>query len=306
MQKTILIIHGRDTKPPRDELAALWKEALIHGVARDYPAEARRLSKIPFRIAYYGDLSNAFAAKRTGKPVEMDEMDRRITLSRLKRYRSDEFTAKTFRQLPAYNNYGETLTQGIGSVAQVFGLGRAVVERLAPDIREYWNQDSEFGMEVSERAISELKDALDNNERLLVIAHSLGAVVAWDAFWKLSRTLEYRETYGSKKIDLWMTLGSPLANATARKHLKGYHSSGEKRYPSTVNRWINVRAEGDYIAGDRACAEVYAPMLEHGLIQSIRDYSIFNLAVRKGKSNPHNSLGYLIHPVVSLSVAEWV
>ena len=47
-------------------------------------------------------------------------------------------------------------------------------------------------------------------------------------------------------------------------------------------------------------------MLNLRLVSSIRDYRIYNMAVRYGKSNPHSSVGYLIHPRVTKIVADWL
>ncbi len=47
-------------------------------------------------------------------------------------------------------------------------------------------------------------------------------------------------------------------------------------------------------------------MKELGLIDSITDQRIYNLAVRDGTSNPHHGAGYLIHPYVAGLVAEWL
>ncbi len=47
-------------------------------------------------------------------------------------------------------------------------------------------------------------------------------------------------------------------------------------------------------------------MLDYHLISRIRDYRIYNLAIRYGHSNPHNALGYLIHPRVSSLVGDWL
>jgi hypothetical protein len=38
----------------------------------------------------------------------------------------------------------------------------------------------------------------------------------------------------------------------------------------------------------------------------VHDHKIFNLAVRYGKSNPHSSIGYYIHPRVSKILADWL
>jgi hypothetical protein len=73
-----------------------------------------------------------------------------------------------------------------------------------------------------------------------------------------------------------------------------------------VLTWRNVSAEDDYLCHDNTLADDYREMLNLRLVSSIRDYHIYNLAVRYGKSNPHSSLGYLIHPRVAKIVADWL
>jgi hypothetical protein len=41
-------------------------------------------------------------------------------------------------------------------------------------------------------------------------------------------------------------------------------------------------------------------------VSAVHDYRVFNLAVRYGKSNPHSSIGYYIHPRVSKIIATWI
>jgi hypothetical protein len=67
-----------------------------------------------------------------------------------------------------------------------------------------------------------------------------------------------------------------------------------------------VAAVGDYISHDRTVRDDYRAMLEHGLIESIEDRRIYNLAVRYGKSNPHHGVGYLIHPTVIALIGDWL
>ncbi|MDH3641961.1 MAG: hypothetical protein OES38_07680, partial [Gammaproteobacteria bacterium] len=67
-----------------------------------------------------------------------------------------------------------------------------------------------------------------------------------------------------------------------------------------------VAAEDDFTCHDETMANDFKAMLEHHLISRIKDYRIYNLAVRYGRSNPHNSIGYLIHPRVSRLVADWL
>jgi hypothetical protein len=147
---------------------------------------------------------------------------------------------------------------------------------------------------------------MERRDKILVLAHSLGSMIAWDTLWKFARAAEYRPRYTRKKIDLLLTLGSPLADNTVRRYLKGARARGHRRYPTNIRRWINVAAEDDYVSHDQRVADDYSIMREAGLVQSIADHRILNLAVRSGQSNPHHSAGYLMHPVVADIVADWV
>jgi hypothetical protein len=70
--------------------------------------------------------------------------------------------------------------------------------------------------------------------------------------------------------------------------------------------WHNVAAEDDYVCHDNTVADDFKPMLKQKQVSCIRDYCVYNLAVRYGKSNPHSSVGYLIHPRVARIVSDWL
>jgi hypothetical protein len=73
----------------------------------------------------------------------------------------------------------------------------------------------------------------------VVIAHSLGTVVAYEAL----------HAHPGLQVDLLVTLGSPLALPGAvfdRLHPRP--SSGVGRRPSNVRRWVNISDYGDPIA----------------------------------------------------------
>jgi hypothetical protein len=107
-------------------------------------------------------------------------------------------------------------------------------------------------------------------------------------------------------VDTWLTLGSPLADEWVKHHLAGQDQPVDQRYPSNLINWLNVAAEDDYTCHDETMANDYARMLQSQGISQIRDYRIYNLAVRYGRSNPHHAAGYLIHPRVSALLADWL
>ncbi|PCI60732.1 MAG: hypothetical protein COB34_02015, partial [Methylophilaceae bacterium] len=75
------------------------------------------------------------------------------------------------------------------------------------------NPESSFGSAVRFRMIEPLKQALSSGEETLVLAHSLGSILAWDTLWKFSRTGEYRSDFADKKVDLFLTIGCPLGDS---------------------------------------------------------------------------------------------
>ena len=89
-------------------------------------------------------------------------------------------------------------------------------------------------------------------------------------------------------------------------HRVGKLGSANNKYPGNIVSWHNVSAEDDYCCYDKTVANDFKPMLKDKLISSIRDYQIYNLAIRYGKSNPHSSIGYYIHPRVTQLINDWI
>ena len=169
---------------------------------------------------------------------------------------------------------------------------------------EYWNPDTAFGSNVRFPMIAPLKEAMDRGDEILVIAHSLGTMIAYDTLWKFSHMGEYRTDYKDPPIELFITLGSPLGDPTVRRHLRGHGLGIKRRYPANIQRWVNVAAEDDYISHDETVKDDFQELEEAGA--RIEDEPIYNLAERHGRSNPHHGPGYLVHPFVAGLVADWL
>ena len=308
MGKSVLLVHGRSFKPPKNALKRLWVDSLRFGIQRDFPAKVARFDRVKIEFVYYGDISNKLLKKAHQKPANFktdDTASRRQTLNDLKQFtRKQLYSGKEYKALPGVNSFKEALADTFGGVLSALRLSDPIIQAVAPDIQEYWNFDSQFGGDVRMTMTRPLRSAMDRGDKILVISHSLGTMIAYDTFWKFSRTGEYRPKYGNKKIDLWITLGAPLADETVKRNLNGSGARGDRRYPGNIRRWVNISAEDDYISHDQKVRNDYRPMLK--LVKSIEDIRIYNLSVRDGKSNPHSSGGYLIHPEVANLIASWV
>jgi len=307
MGKTIIFVHGRSFKPNKVALQASWFSAIEHGIERDRKRKLRAFRRARKELIYYGDLSNAFLRSKGQKYNETEDIQsRKQTLADLKGYTASQFTKARYKKLPGKASYKEFLAD-VGAVTLgPLRLTEGLVSVVAPDMRHYWNFDSEFGSNVRATMIGPLKRAMNRGDNIMVVSHSLGTMVAYDTLWKFSRTGEYRPKYSNKKIDTWITLGSPLADETVKRNLKGARASGPRRYPGNIKRWENVSAEDDFISHDSKLANDYKRMYKTRLIDEINDHKIYNLAVRRGDSNPHHGAGYLIHPKVIKLITDWI
>lgn len=305
---TLLYVHGRHFKPPADELMDISVAAMRAAIQRDYPDAIDLFEKMQKRIAYYGDISNAFL-RDAGKSYDekLDVGDRRNALQRLCAIeKRNHFGVGRYDRLPGKTAIAEFAADVAAPVLGSLRLSEKVISRLAVDLGEYWNEDSDFGSQLRDRVRTAIFEATGDDSRVMLVSHGTGCIVAYDVLWQLSNDPQYKKLFDGRKIDLWLTLGAPLGDNTVRRKLFGAGKKGRKRYPVDIVSWHNVSAEDDYMCHDSTLADDFKQMLKLKLVSCIRDYPIYNLAVRYGKSNPHSSVGYLVHPRVAQILVNWM
>ncbi|MCG7491734.1 hypothetical protein MHN79_19840 [Vibrio sp. Of14-4] len=304
MAKRIIFVHGRAQKPSKDDLQQLWYEAINHGLLRDVGLQAmERFQEINKDFIYYGDLSNDFLQQ----PTE-DIGLRYQSLERLKSYTKQQFNKASYHALTQAGFLKEALADIFSAPLGKLGVATPLIKLVAPDMAHYWNGDSYFASDVRSRLTPALKQALDRGDDIMLVGHSLGSMICFDNLWKLSHYGEYRRLYGAdKKVNLFVTLGSPLADENVKQQLKGSRNRGFKKYPTNIKRWCNFAAEDDFISHDTRVSNDYDEMSKLGLLKApIEDFHIYNLTVMEGRSNPHASIGYLIHPDFISVVNHWI
>lgn len=303
----MLIVHGRGFKPPAAALADVSLAAIRAGVQRDYPDCLHLYDEVSVDLAYYGDLSNTLLNGR-GKDYDhqVDISDRNNALKKLKKITArKKFGIRHYDRRPGKSALPEFCANFIAPIFGMLGLTKTLVSRLSPDFAEYLVAESEYAREVRRRFREALCARLDRGDRVMVIAHGTGCVVAYDVLWQLSHDKRFVEQFGKSKVDTWITLGAPLGDNFIRKHLLAANGATTS-YPENVINWYNVSAEDDYVCHDNTLADDFKDMLTQHAVSAVQDYRVYNLAVRYGKSNPHSSVGYYIHPRVSKILADWV
>ena len=307
-ERSLLIVHGRDFKPGHEALMDMTGAALRAGVERDYPNCLETFDAIPRRLAYYGDLSNALLESR-GKHYDatLDLGDRNNALKSLRSISvRKRFGIRQYDCLPGKSALPEFLADVGAPLLGALGLTMPVISRVSRDFHEYLSARTTYAEQVRERIRSALCELLDNGDRVLLMSHGTGCVIVYDVLWQLCHDPRYRDRYGDFKIDTWITLGAPLGDNRIRKRLLGARSASDARFPTNVITWYNVSAEDDYTCHDNTLADDFKAMMHQRMVSAVHDFRIYNLAVRYGRSNPHSSVGYYIHPRITKIVVDWI
>ncbi|MGI9271794.1 MAG: hypothetical protein ACR2QT_08470 [Woeseiaceae bacterium] len=304
--KSILVVHGRDFKPAEDALRDVSTAALRAGIQRDYPDQLYAFDKVSVEFAYYGDLSNEVLGARGNKyDQQIDVGDRANALNCLRDIDARKrFGIRQYDCVPGKTAVPEFFANVISPLFGLLGMTNSLVSWLSPDFSEYLKAESEYAEKVRERVRTQLCALIDRGGRIMLATHGTGCVIAYDVLWQLSHDERFVDKYGDAKVDCWLTLGAPLGDNCIRKRLLGF--KGEpKTYPKNVISWHNIAAEDDYTCHDNTLADDFKKMLEQRVVSTVQDYRVYNLATRYGKSNPHSSVGYYIHPRVSKIIVDW-
>ena len=168
------------------------------------------------------------------------------------------------------------------------------------DLRRYTRNARDIAEHIRRLLKVPLEAAAAAGRPILLIGHSMGSVIAYDALWQLSRR-EHKPVF----VDLFLTIGSPLGQRFIQERLLGAREVRERRYPSNIDRWVNIAAVGELTALDRDLNNDFHPMLEYGLVTEIIDREIFTWYRLKGVLNVHAEYGYLVNEVTARFVRDW-
>ena len=307
-QRSILIVHGGDFKPSEEVYMDEASTALRAGVQRDFPDHVEAFGKVAIELAYYGDIGNEYLrSKGRQYDEQLDIGDRRNALESLKKIpQRKRFGLQQYDKLRGKSAVPEAIADVASPLFGLLGLTTVLVSMVARDFALYLSGNTEFTKQVRERVRSKLMELLRRGDKVMLMCHGTGAAVAYDVLWQLSHGESYRDEFSASKIDVFVTLGSPISDDMVRRRLLGAKRRSTERYPTNIITWQNVSAEDAYYCHDKTVADDLKALMREHVISSINDYRVYNHAMRYGKSNPHSSLGYFIHPRVAKIVVDWI
>lgn len=168
------------------------------------------------------------------------------------------------------------------------------------DLRRYVSDANGIAAHTRRMLKVPLQAATLAHRPILLIAHSMGSVIAYDSLWELSH--EGRER---AHVDLLLTMGSPLGQRYMQKRLKGATKTGYGRYPTNIRAWRNLAAVGDLTALDRALTDDFGEMLELGLLEEFEDRTVATHYRLNGELNVHAEYGYLVNEKTARTIIAW-
>lgn len=234
-QKVLLFIHGIRNDDP----TGTWRAALDAALLREgtEPLEARGYTVVaPSYLRFLDPSARPKAERPDSTYIKGSEEDYNRAAAR---YWSD------LAELERVGIRGRVADAGhLGDIPADVIAG-PMLGRLVKDAAEYC-RDSDR----RHRILRTILDEIPNDADLVIVAHSLGSVVAADLIYHLPRHARLR---------MLITLGSPLGLEPMRRHL----NRRRERFPYEIaGPWINVTGTGDFITGFRGISPVFPEPLD--------------------------------------------
>ncbi|CAO3439627.1 lipase/acyltransferase domain-containing protein [Azospirillum argentinense] len=285
MAHVIVGIHGRSPKPPLEEEKGWWRDALLEGLVRN--EKRSQDNPIRFELSYYADLFGA-PLERENNAEPYQPASGNGPFPTYEEGWLDEVVKKAL-------NVSDWTVEQVDKYYGFDGLLRTVLARTMRDLHEYYTNDAKRA-DVQQRLIDVL-DPLLGNDQVLLIAHSMGTIVAYDVLRRIGR----QRPRGT--IKHFVTIGAPLGLPHVKLMVQSKYDLA--RTPSLVERWTNLSDRRDYVALDAHLSDDYAPN-SNGV--HVFDDLVINgyTSPNTGKANPHKSYGYLRTPELSRLIREFI
>ena len=160
------------------------------------------------------------------------------------------------------------------------------------DLRDYYTDE-----EKRKKMRARLSDLLrqHQNDKIFLIAHSMGSIIAYDVLRQFEKT-------EPTNVEHFVTMGSPLGLPFVT--LKIRQEFGATRSPENVQRWTTIADPRDRVAIDCSLSDEYTANASG--IQA-QDILVHNGYVSPSeKKNHHKIYGYLRAPEFSDVIREFL
>jgi hypothetical protein len=292
----ILGIHGLSRKPPHESHQKDWNRAICEGLTRNHGMDVSP-DQFGLELVYWADWLGRPEIKEGEDEEPYTKWEREGPLPTYRDRWFDEILGKGLSRLGGKVDDLKS-NEAIELVRKHTGLddiSAAFLRLRLEDLGTYY----EFP-EKRDFLRKRLVDALipNNGKRIMLIAHSMGSIVAYDVLRNIGRDMPGLE------INHLITVGSPLGMPYVLDRIRKENAS--IRTPSVVKRWTNLADRRDPVAIDAHLADEFEPN-DQGV--AVEDRLIINTycGPEPGKkANFHKIYGYLRAPELTSLVKTFI
>lgn len=267
MDSVVIGIHGLSNKPSAKDLADWWEKAMREGLEKN---KAQTDVELSFRSVYWADVlyDQVDSNPDAYHPAEEGE---------LKRYKENwtDVVREKIRDAGG---------DALDAFKRWFGIDKTadyVLEKKLPDLSRYY-EEAPIRDELRGRLRREIEKHA--GKRILLIAHSMGSIIAYDVLRELGKEQP------DFPIEHFLTIGSPLGLPHVK--MKIMEESFPVRTPTIVRRWSNQADRRDPVAVDLHLADDFGPNAAEVCVQD-------DLVLNDWGGINHKSYGYLRTPEFS-------
>jgi len=262
MNNVIIGIHGLSNKPSQELLTEWWCKAILEGLKKNIGMD---LDTINFSLVYW-------AREMYENPDQNPDAYKEAGQNTLKRYNDswlDYLRAKVL-------GFGGNMIDAMKKIFGMDGIADLVLARKLSDLNTYYTNSLKRN-NLRNMLKEEILSQSQNGRRIMVVAHSMGTIVAYDVLHAIQGV----------SIEHFVTIGSPLG----LPHVK-YKIIEEKTpvcTPAIVKKWTNFADRRDPVAIDVYLKDDY--QANHFGVRVVDD-----LVMNDWEGIHHKSYGYLRTP----------
>lgn len=301
MKKVVIGVHGLGNKPPKYLLEKWWKDAIEEGFGNN---DAK--NDLPkFELVYWADILYDKPLDKWEKdiksPYYLDEPYKKSPKSTVAKDNSfqqdlNDFLSTQLNRI--FLNEDKSLNYGF--------ITDFILHNFFKDLEAYYAEKCKDEDDVTCKAKdlirTRLIEAINKYKgyEIMIIAHSMGSIVAFDVL-----TFLLPET----TIRTLVTVGSPLGlpfvvskiASEYKKHPNGHSYMATP--PGVIGNWFNLADIHDKVALNYKLNDDFVSN-SHGVapidLMIVNDYEINN------RKNPHKSFGYLRTPEMSKILYDFI
>ena len=289
----IIYIPGLLPKPEHEQHRDALLRCMLTGVRRVDVDVAREIESQP---AAFDVVSWTYDFYREYRDIALDAAAIETVIEQGGASKQDIAEATSWKR---------RLTRGIYTLGDIipFLIPHVASERMAvhlKDLRRYLLDENGIAAHTRRMLKVALRAATQGRHPVLLVAHSMGSVIAYDSLWELSHSGR-----DHVDVDTLLTMGSPLGQRYMQKRIMGANKTGFERYPNNVRRWTNLAAVGDLTALDPYLVNDFGEMLELGLVDRFDDEALYTHFRLNGELNVHSEYGYFVNEKTARTIVEW-